>query len=205
MVVLATGIALTLPTGAAFAQATVNGILNSNSGPMTTGGRLERGLPASVCGATTAPPPTYDAGEPYSYAVVPMVNNGAARCVTVTVTGSGCTNGQEVFATLYRGAIDPAVLQTNFGARASPSSPGQAPTSALRVDLNAGEAVNVVVFSGLATSAPAGGCNFVVTSNELQAAGPASVPTLGEWAMILFGGVLALGAALLVQRRRMAA
>ena len=36
------------------------------------------------------------------------------------------------------------------------------------------------------------------------AAAAAAVPTLSEWAMILFGLVLAGGAALVIQRRRMA-
>ncbi|WP_428152219.1 IPTL-CTERM sorting domain-containing protein [Brevundimonas sp.] len=35
--------------------------------------------------------------------------------------------------------------------------------------------------------------------------GPAPVPTLSEWAMILFGTILAGGAALVIQRRRMTA
>ena len=36
----------------------------------------------------------------------------------------------------------------------------------------------------------------------IRAPGPAPVPTLSEWAMILFGTVLAGGAALYLQRRR---
>ncbi len=36
----------------------------------------------------------------------------------------------------------------------------------------------------------------------VQATGPAPVPTLSEWAMILFGTVLAGAAALTIQRRR---
>ena len=35
--------------------------------------------------------------------------------------------------------------------------------------------------------------------------GPAPVPTLSEWAMILFGAILAGGAALYIQRRRLIA
>lgn len=204
VVVMAIAAMVAVPAGTAFAQTTINGNLASDGAQRTTGGRLERGLPASICGATTAPPPTFDPANPYSYAVVPMVNAGPARCVTVTVVGSNCTGGQEVFATLYRGSLDPAVLQTNFGARGNLSSPGQAATSGFGVDLNAGETVNVVVFSGSSTGAAPGTCDFAVTSNELQAASITPVPTLGEWAMILFGGLLAGGAALLVQRRRMA-
>ena len=36
------------------------------------------------------------------------------------------------------------------------------------------------------------------------AAAPAPVPTMSEWAMILFGLILAGGAALYIQRRRLA-
>lgn len=38
----------------------------------------------------------------------------------------------------------------------------------------------------------------------ISSAGPAAVPTMNEWAMILMGVILAGGAAVLVQRRRMA-
>jgi hypothetical protein len=42
-------------------------------------------------------------------------------------------------------------------------------------------------------------------ANNVAVAGPAPVPTLSEWAMILFGAILAGGAALYIQRRRLIA
>lgn len=39
-------------------------------------------------------------------------------------------------------------------------------------------------------------------ANDVVGPPPAPVPTLSEWAMILFGATLAAGAALLIQRRR---
>ncbi|WP_428149839.1 IPTL-CTERM sorting domain-containing protein [Brevundimonas sp.] len=51
---------------------------------------------------------------------------------------------------------------------------------------------------------PFGGFDLVFTATQV-AAGPAPVPTLSEWAMILFGLTLAGGAAVILQRRRFAA
>lgn len=47
--------------------------------------------------------------------------------------------------------------------------------------------------------------SYPLTAAALPAAGPQPVPTLSEWAMILFGAVLAGGAALHIQRRRLTA
>lgn len=53
---------------------------------------------------------------------------------------------------------------------------------------------------------PEGGPNSAVSVFEVQlAAAPAPVPTLSEWAMILFGLILAGGAAVMIQRRRFTA
>lgn len=44
-----------------------------------------------------------------------------------------------------------------------------------------------------------------IVSGTTSAAAPATVPTMSEWAMILFGTLLAGGAGLFVQRRRLTA
>ncbi|MGO4410335.1 MULTISPECIES: DUF11 domain-containing protein [unclassified Brevundimonas] len=56
-----------------------------------------------------------------------------------------------------------------------------------------------------ATADPTPGNNSAADVDTAVAAPPAPVPTLTEWAMILFGLVLAGGAALHLQRRRAAA
>ncbi|WP_426041863.1 IPTL-CTERM sorting domain-containing protein [Brevundimonas sp. TWP2-3-4b1] len=68
---------------------------------------------------------------------------------------------------------------------------------------------NIQILEGTGKSAP----DFSATNNTPRvlvgsvtySAGPAPVPTLSEWAMILFGLALAGGAALYIQRRRMTA
>ncbi|OYX58207.1 MAG: hypothetical protein B7Y86_04195 [Brevundimonas subvibrioides] len=63
--------------------------------------------------------------------------------------------------------------------------------------------------TGGCLSAPGGICNNAditnsVTNVTITGVGASAVPTMSEWAMILFGLMLAGGAALYVQRRQMA-
>ncbi len=76
-------------------------------------------------------------------------------------------------------------------------------------------AVDAVVAFAVDTSEPYAGGSPIVNYNDVQGGydsaftivqvAPAPVPTLTEWAMILFGLTLAGGAVLMIQRRRMVA
>ena len=76
-----------------------------------------------------------------------------------------------------------------------------------------GERNKTCVERGTAPSGEVNSCLLFVTTDpgdsradsmlQLPLGAPAPVPTLSEWAMILFGTLLAGGAALMVQRRRM--
>lgn len=86
----------------------------------------------------------------------------------------------------------------------------------LRVDAipaNGGAYTSPRVGTGACVSATGGVCNSAQTTNGVAnvvitgvlVATAAPVPTLSEWAMILFGTILAGGAALYIQRRRIVA
>jgi hypothetical protein len=67
--------------------------------------------------------------------------------------------------------------------------------------------INSIRSTVLGTGAPVVDGYSVIGASNVQAvvvAAPAPVPTLSEWAMILFGLILAGGAALYIQRRQMA-
>ena len=68
---------------------------------------------------------------------------------------------------------------------------------------------NIQILEGTGKSAPdfsaPNNTPRVLVGSVTYSAGPAPVPTLSEWAMILFGLALAGGAALYIQRRRMTA
>lgn len=190
---------------AASAQVTINGTIIANEAAQTANvGRPTRGTGASVCGVTDTYPGPNNPGQSNGYDIIPLVNNGPTRCVTITVTGSACTGGQEAYALLYRGAFNPANLAANFGATADRSTPVQEPTSTFGVTLNAGESVNLVIFSTVVSPNAGASCAYSVTSAQLiDPSAVAAVPTLSEWTMILLGVTLAGGAALYIQRRKL--
>lgn len=86
---------------------------------------------------------------------------------------------------------------------------GQTSTHSITTRLNAGFAPGgtitntATVTSTTPDTNPAN--NAASDTNPVVAAAPAAVPTLTEWAMILFGALLAGGAALHLQHRRRAA
>lgn len=66
-----------------------------------------------------------------------------------------------------------------------------------------------VIVTGTCQRATGGKCDLVTaigqaTNVTISSAAPAAVPTMSEWAMILMGVLLAGGAAVVVQRRRLA-
>ena len=66
------------------------------------------------------------------------------------------------------------------------------------------EGISHVTING-ASSLTCAGDTFLLPGHGVPVSAPAPVPTLSEWAMILFGSVLAGGAALYIQRRRVVA
>lgn len=119
--------------------------------------------------------------------------------ITATVANvAGCTNG-------------------TFTVNASPvagSGPSGSTPPATNITTYIGFPAGNFAFNGVGygnytitttTTACAAGAPPAPTSNVVTVAVPVPVPTLSEWAMILFGLVLAGGAALYVQRRRMVA
>jgi large repetitive protein len=191
LAVLAASLLIATP---GFAQVTLTGTLDATSPPVTpSNGRPTRNATQSVCGAVQpAPGPIGATTNSYAYRVIPLVNTGPARCVTVEVTGANCTGGQGVYPFLYRGAFNPLNQSQNHGAHSLTSSPDQVATASFGVDLNAGEAVNVVLYS-LNATATGGSCDYTLTSAELTAPpavsgiSPASGPTTGGTNVVITG------------------
>jgi hypothetical protein len=101
---------------------------------------------------------------------------------SVTITGSGFTG----------------VTAVNFGSIAAASYTVDSATqiTATVPAAIAGSTVNVIVTASGGTSADTAADNFTAF------APPPPIPTLTEWAMILFGSLMAGGAALILQRRQ---
>jgi hypothetical protein len=190
---------------AASAQININGNINRQVAPLTAGatGRVEDdGVgTASTCGAPKAFPGTLVGGMGVAYRTHTVFNSGPARCVTVTVTASGCAgNNGGAFPVVYSGSFNPAALATGYVADSGATTDGTNP-AVVGIDLGAGEQVDLVIFSNGSSGDP-GSCNYNIVSAELSVAAVA-VPTLGEWAMIGLGGLLAaFGFAALRNRRR---
>lgn len=68
-----------------------------------------------------------------------------------------------------------------------------------------GSTISNTAFLSSATADPNPGNNFATDTNTVVAVPPAAVPTMTEWAMILFAALLAGGAGLHLERRRRAA
>ena len=95
------------------------------------------------------------------------------------------------------------VLQTRY-LRAGPQGVDPAATRGpYNLNAYAGQTIRVFIRTSHATGTATIGVDDVVLDST--AAGPLPVPTLSEWAMILLGLTLAGGAALTIQRRRLAA
>jgi hypothetical protein len=198
--------AMVLPS-AAFAQININGSIDRQVAPFTpAAGRVFRDGSGngSVCGVPKAYPGTFGAGQSFAYRVHTVVNNGPAQCVTVTVDNSGCAgaNGGS-FPVMYTGTFNPAAPATGYvGDGGTDPLAGGAPV-VFGVTLGAGEQVDLVLFSNGGNLDP-GSCNYNITSAQLNVAA-AAVPTLGEWAMIALGGLLAAFGFVALRSRRRAA
>jgi len=104
-------------------------------------------------------------------------------CVAPMPGASGVINCTT--PTMPSGASDQITVQARLSASVAPGS----------------STSNTVTVTS-ATADPSPGNNSATDTNTVVAAPVAAVPTLTEWAMILFGGLLASGAALHLQRRR---
>ncbi len=145
-----------------------------------------RSCPAFVCGATTT--------TAYRMTVGPMPQTTLADIMVDVPYTSELASGQRT-ASLASGTLPPGLVispapppSTGSVLSGTPTTPGDY-TYQIRTQ-------NTLCFPT---------CSFETTEYSLTVvAGPTPVPTMTEWAMILFGVILAGGAALHIQRGRFA-
>ncbi|HEY4587155.1 MAG TPA: IPTL-CTERM sorting domain-containing protein [Brevundimonas sp.] len=180
--------------------ATITGMVSPNDIAVSP-----EGARAYVTGYNTTTLYVIDTG---SNAVTPVAIPGQPTGVAVTPDGAYVyvTNRANVIV------VDTATntIGDTIGGLSNPSEIGLTPTGHRAYVTNPSSSVVTVIDT--ATKAVVG---HVSVGQRPKAAGPfigptpssppAAVPTMGEWAMILLGVVLAAGSALTVQRRRMAA
>lgn len=142
--------------------------------------------------------------------IAPAVRIYEVRSITVTATGSyvfadnfSGRTADGIFG-IYTGAFNPAdiaqncVLGIDDGAFSTPNGSG--------VTLTQGVAYNMWFTTFDPNTQPQTvGVTYTGPGTIAEGAPAAAVPTLSEWAMILFGVVLAGGAALYIQRRKLVA
>lgn len=154
-------------------------------------GRITRNGVASACGVAKAFPGMNDAVPGRGVDTFTVTNNsGATQCYTATLTQTGGA----LFVVAYLGAYDPNNLATNYLGDAGSSTP----VAPFGIDVPNGATVTFVVHEVNV----GGGLGQAYT---LDVVGPMvpPIPTMGEWAMIGLGGLLAAaGAAFAINRRR---
>ncbi len=191
--------ALTQP---AFAQININGSINRQVAPQTAGGvgRVAANSVASACGGAKAYPGAFVTGIGFAYRTHTVINVGPARCVTVTVTASGCTgNNGGPIPVMYGSTFAPGAIATGYLGDGGDDPVNAGAPIVFGVDLGANQQVDLVLFTRSGLDDP-GACNYNITSAQLSL--PASVPTLGGWAMLSLAGLIALTGFLALGRRR---
>lgn len=184
------GLAVLLAAGlSSAALAQVNTATLDNATTQT--GRLTRNSVISTCASPKATPavtPTTGTRAQDSYSI--LNNSGATQCYTITLDQpSGL-----LFTAAYLGSFVPTNPGANYLGDAG-SSTGLSQTYSVNVPN--GQTLVVVVHE---VNEGAGvGSNYTLT---VSGQAPTPVPTMSEWAMILFSLLLAGGAALYVQRRQ---
>jgi len=123
----------------------------------------------------------------------------------INVTSTG---GVGPFTALYPGVPSSAGIAAFIQTPASPGQNGIFLLSPIKTNAGGTLTINTTIGVGglfTCTGACTGG-NFTagrsIATGSLVGAPVAPVPTLSEWAMILFGTILAGGAALYIQRRQ---
>lgn len=102
---------------------------------------------------------------------------------------------------IYLGAFDPQDVHQNCILSLDDSGKMGSPLS--EVTLTQGVTYNLMLTTKLTNTAPAFvGVNYTGPGMVTQIAAPTAVPTLSEWAKIIFATMLGGGAALYIQRRR---
>lgn len=174
------------------AQVNISGALAAGDTILPGPDRLFRNGTASACGLAKSFPGTLPAaGERYDEYVV--TNNGAAQCITFTVTtvSGACTGGTHL--TAYSGAFVPANVATGYLGDSGTSATSGVPQT-LSLDLSAGQTIRLVASNGISGASD---CTYTVTApagvlGTGGAGAVAQVPTLGEWGLMLLG-LLAAG------------
>lgn len=168
--------------GTPFAGATVQFVLNGDSTAVVPGSPFEPGQCVPAASAT--------------------VSVNAAPPVTITTPLFACVGNSGNFAGLYLSAgssTSPSHADNTMAGIDIATAGGPYPISA-----NAGHNDSSVVLAvtGGSFQFSSSGTNSGASNFQIAAAAPPPIPTLTEWAMILFGALLAGGAALTLQRRR---
>ena len=151
----------------------------------------------------TVPPTTLPDGAIVSGTFVYDTSTSAITNVNITqtVVRPGAYRFLANFPNIYRGGQRTATVALNdetwFVAVGG-------------IPANGGTYVSSQVGTGTCVSQAGGVCTAATTSNRannvtITTVAAATVPTMTEWAMILFGTILAGGAALAIQRRRLTA
>ena len=175
--------------GVALADATFSATLDAST---TQEARIGRDGTPSTCGTAKTYPGQLGSG-PRAYDSYSVVNNsGSPQCYTVTLSSAA---GSELIAVAYLGTFNPAAIGAGYLGDAGASDT----TRTFGVDVPAGATLTVVITD---VNDAAGGQAYTLDIAGQMEPAPPPIPTLSEWAMILFGGLLAGGAALGLQRRR---
>ena len=157
-----------------------------------SGGRIIRNAVPSACGAAKAYPGLNDATPGRGFDAYTVTNNsGSTQCYTATLTQSASL----LHVVAYLGAYDPSNVQTNYLG----DSGSSLPVSPFGIDVPNGATVTFVVHEVTV----GGGLGEAYTLDIVGLMTPAvTIPTLGEWAMIGLGGLLAGAGALFAMNRR---
>ncbi|MFC5344126.1 IPTL-CTERM sorting domain-containing protein [Brevundimonas staleyi] len=174
-------------TSPALADVTFSGTLDNAT---TQTNRISRDGVPSTCGSVKSYPGSVSTAA-RNYDAYTVTNfTGASQCYAINVTSLGANT----FVAAYLGAFDPANISTNYRGDLGSSAP-----SSFGIDVPAGQTLTLVV------SQVAGAGTESYSLTVVGPTDPVAVPTMTEWAMILMGLMLAGGAAVMIQRRRMAA
>ena len=187
---LATFTAIALIAVAGTASAQVNTTIALDNATSQTG-RLLRDASPSACTPVKPFPGVFTTSGVRAYDSYTLTNtSGSTRCYNVVLTQTG----SDLFAVAYSGSFTPADPSLNWLGDAGSSNP----SSPFSVNVPNGQSLVLVVHE---VNPGAGvGQTYTLTANPAPV--PVSVPTMSEWAMILFGTILAGSAALYINRRR---
>ena len=188
--------ALSIP-GLGQRDALIEGILGSGDPNFTfiTGtqvGRIFRDGVPSVCGVlkTCA---TFG-GDTMNYDAYTLTNSSAVtQCITISLTVPGA---DWLHAIAYTTEYVPAAYCTNYIGDCGSSSSGGV-TESFSVDLPAGESLVIAVTEAFVSTGLGDAYTLEITG-DVSAAG---VPTLSQWGLIAFIGLLIVGGLFFIRRK----